>query len=87
MKIRVTTITCQACGDEIYSRARHDFHYCKCGETFVDGGFDYLRYGYSSRFLRPEPRQRYVTATRRELYDDWNTRINRFGVVVKKGAK
>lgn len=37
--------TCVHCGDEIESRHRHDFVRCNCGQSFVDGGFDYTRFG------------------------------------------
>lgn len=42
-----TGVECQMCGDIIFSEYTHDFKQCKCGETFVDGGYDYLRYGGS----------------------------------------
>ena len=75
-KIRVQTLTCPKCGDEIYSRARHDFHYCSCGEKgiFVDGGFDYLRYGWANDIKREtiKIRYRFVNATKAQLYYDWN---------------
>lgn len=38
-------IQCLYCEDIIQSMYTHDFKYCKCGETFVDGGASYLRYG------------------------------------------
>lgn len=41
----VDAVVCSECADAIWSRNRHDFRYCKCGATFVDGGRDYLRYG------------------------------------------
>ena len=34
---------CLLCGDEIYSRHRHDFKTCTCGNLSVDGGLDYIR--------------------------------------------
>jgi len=37
------SIKCNACGDEIVSRHRHDFKWCRCGAVAVDGGKDYLR--------------------------------------------
>ena len=40
-----TGIRCPKCSEDIYSNSRHDFVSCKCGEVFVDGGFDYLRFG------------------------------------------
>jgi len=36
---------CKLCKTIIESKHRHDFVTCKCGEIFVDGGFDYLRSG------------------------------------------
>jgi hypothetical protein len=82
-KVRVKTVTCPQCQVEIYSRARHDYHSCYCGKTTVDGGFDYLSYGWASKEVLPKVRVRYVNATRQELYDDWNTRKDRFGFLDK----
>jgi hypothetical protein len=33
------------CGDVIESKHRHDFVKCGCGHSFLDGGYDYTRYG------------------------------------------
>ena len=40
-KIKVIAVKCPECGDLIYSRARHDFRYCSCGEIAIDGISDY----------------------------------------------
>jgi hypothetical protein len=80
--IRVWTITCPSCKVEIYSRAHHDFCYCKCGDIAVDGGFSYVRYlAKDLEMTRKSFRYRFVKATKKELYDDWNQRINKFGVI------
>lgn len=34
---------CILCGDIMESKHRHDFVYCKCGESWLDGGDDYMR--------------------------------------------
>ena len=34
---------CPQCGDEIESRHRHDFRFCRCGAMGVDGGHEYIR--------------------------------------------
>lgn len=39
------TIRCLKCMDEITSYSVHDFKYCKCGNIFIDGGNEYLRFG------------------------------------------
>jgi hypothetical protein len=38
---------CTSCGDVVESKHRHDFVRCKCGESFLDGGDEYSRYGGS----------------------------------------
>ena len=38
-------VKCRKCGEVLESMYRHDFHYCGCGSTFVDGGEAYLRCG------------------------------------------
>ena len=42
-KILVNQIQCNNCGDLIFSAHRHDFKYCQCEQSAVDGGMDYLR--------------------------------------------
>ncbi len=46
----VRGIRCPRCSDRIWSRRGHDFHYCRCQYVFVDGGRNYLRYGYGDPF-------------------------------------
>lgn len=41
-------LQCPKCRDIIFSEHRHDFRRCKCGAIFVDGGKDYLRYGWDN---------------------------------------
>lgn len=80
VRTRVRTVVCPRCKVEMYSRARHDYHGCVCGTT-VDGGFDYLRYGWPTGFSKPVTKTRYVNATRKELYDDWNFSHDKFGFI------
>jgi DNA-directed RNA polymerase subunit N (RpoN/RPB10) len=39
-------IRCLKCGDIIESKHVHDFVRCSCGSVSVDGGHDYLRFGW-----------------------------------------
>lgn len=39
-------ILCPMCGDEVWSRHRHDLRWCKCHYCFIDGGRAYQRWGY-----------------------------------------
>ena len=36
---------CLDCKDIVESKHRHDFQRCKCGQSFIDGGDDYIRGG------------------------------------------
>lgn len=39
----VNAARCEACGDVVRSRNRHDFRTCTCGALSVDGGSWYAR--------------------------------------------
>lgn len=36
-------IKCKKCGDVIESKSRHDFVWCSCKSTGIDGGKDYVK--------------------------------------------
>ena len=42
---KLNQVRCGACKEVITSYSRHHFVTCGCGESFVDGGFDYSRRG------------------------------------------
>lgn len=79
MKTKVNAIQCRECSDIIYSRARHDFRTCSCGNCSIDGGFDYMKisFGYNGYIFIDLS----VNATEEELYNDWNYRNNRYGLI------
>lgn len=41
----IIKIKCLKCGEIIESTYKHHFKECSCGNVFVDGGNDYLRFG------------------------------------------
>jgi ribosomal protein L37AE/L43A len=84
-KTRVTAIVCEKCGDTIYSRDRHDFHYCSCGDVAIDGGFDYMKVSFKTGM--PKIVHVDVDATKKELFDDWNYQTDKFGVITKNESK
>lgn len=44
---------CPKCKERLFSLHRHDFVMCGCSNgTFVDGGYDYLRYGGKAAPIR-----------------------------------
>ncbi len=78
-KTKVTAIKCRRCGDTIFSRARHDYRKCSCGDIAIDGGFDYVKMAFSK--LVPVSFKKIVNATKTELYDDWNKQTDKFGLI------
>lgn len=71
--ITCKAIKCPECKTIIYSRARHDFRSCTCGKCSIDGGFDYIRVVCDTKIKIPEAFDIEVNATKKELYDDWNS--------------
>ena len=77
--MKITAHKCSTCKDVLYSRATHDFRTCGCGDTSVDGGPGIERYLYKKEI--PEKVELDVNVTKDQLYDDWNNRINKYGIV------
>lgn len=77
--MKINAYKCKECGDIIYSRARHDMRYCSCGNIFVDGGFDYFRGG--AKISGPESADIDIDITKQELFDDWNNRTDKYGII------
>ena len=77
--MKVSAICCDNCGDTIYSRAVHDWRECICGEICIDGGFDYIKISFINIDNPPKIIELEVDATKKDLYYDWNHRINKFG--------
>lgn len=85
--ISVAALLCPVCESTIYSRCRHDYHSCPCGAVSIDGGFDYARIAWRSSLVPPGwvPRtfemELEPSITKKMLYDDWDTRADKFGTI------
>lgn len=80
--MQVSVIQCPECKEKIYSRTRHDFHWCHCGKVAIDGGFDYLKITGIPVMSEPgkiKVDRIEINATKQELYEDWNSRKNNYG--------
>ena len=83
--VEVVSYKCPKCKDRVFSRANHDFRGCSCGAIAVDAGFS----GYGGRLIwsdgiDPSQFDRQVLKlpqTQQELYDDWNTGTNKYGII------
>ncbi len=80
----VTAFQCPKCYDIVFSRARHDFRTCTCGNMHVDGGFNYHKIGAREDVAKIKKTMVYVDATRQDLYDDWNKSIDKYGLIKVK---
>lgn len=81
----VKAIKCKKCGDIIYSRSHHDFHWCKCTSCAIDGGFDYYRIiGDKENWEMMELHildEKSDDEVKKILYNDWNLNINKYGTI------
>jgi hypothetical protein len=79
----VEAVKCLKCKSIVFSRARHDFRTCECGDVSIDGGFDYCKLSHKTD-ARMEFFLLGVSATPQALYDDWNNQRDKFGSVNAK---
>ena len=78
--MKVTGVKCPRCKDVIFSRAHHDFRSCSCGDTAIDGGFDYMRY-LAKKLELVKTVQISLNVTKKDLYNDWNYRHDKHGLL------
>ncbi len=79
--MNISAIQCPDCKQIIYSRARHDYRSCRCRSVAIDGGFDYLRIINHASKTSPKIIRIKVKATKKQLYEDWNSTTNQYGRV------
>ena len=78
-QLKITAIKCPKCGDIVFSRARHDCRGCTCGEVYIDGGFDYNRVGFKT--CKPTLFSLEISQNKNQLYQDWNSSKDKFGLI------
>ena len=77
----VASIQCKNCKDIIYSRDHHDFRSCSCRDVSIDGGFNYVKICFKSGEEVPKITKIMINASKKQLFDDWNKRKNKFGLI------
>ena len=83
--LKVNAIECPKCHETLYSRARHDYRTCSCGEVAIDGGFDYIRVSFKKQ--EPVEKEVWVLVSIKELYQDWNSKADKYGVIKPETCK
>ena len=71
----VDAVKCNVCSDLIYLRSQKDMRWCSCGGTFLM--YPLALYEEEFKLKKIE-----VPHTEQELYDDWNLRLNKLGVIL-----
>lgn len=72
----ISGVKCNKCKQVVYSRARHDFHWCSCGHVAVDGGQeDYTRVIGSDW----SPVDFEMNVSLKRLVNDWKYGTDEFG--------
>lgn len=79
--MEVNALKCLMCGDIIYSRARHDFRYCTCGNIYIDGGFDYCKIGFIYKDKHESKKINIDINNKGELFNDWNKHQDKYGLI------
>lgn len=83
LTVSVSAIKCPRCKHIIYSRVRHDFRTCPCRSISIDGGFDYNRIVWI-KVKKPVIFPLKINATKKQLYDDWINKTDKFGLIEEK---
>jgi hypothetical protein len=64
---RIWGVECPECKKRMFSFHVHDFKFCGCpNETMIDGGREYLKYGWGNR--KKQPRRIYWSIKRDGVY-------------------
>ena len=81
--LTVNAIECLNCGDKIFSRTGQDFRQCDCKNVSVEGGLKHFKYNISplADFAIKKIK---VDLTINELYDDWNSMNDRYGLIKRE---
>ena len=73
--MKINGIQCLKCKDVIFSRARHDIHWCSCKSVAIDGGFDYCK-AVGDKFIMITIEAK---VDKQELYNDWSSKKDKWG--------
>lgn len=86
--MRVKGVRCKKCGEAIYSRYVHDFHWCHCDSVAIDGGSIYVGVENPNSYMKitGEPENyEFVEIEigdegfRDTLVNDWNRQFDEYG--------
>ena len=79
--LKIKAVKCLICNHVIYSRHRHDFRYCPCKNTAIDGGFDYVKISGENW----EGTDIEIDVSKEILLKDYADGVNNYGVIRPNG--
>jgi len=82
--MKVQVYRCKKCDDRIYSRVKHDLRSCSCGSLAVDNGHSNGINWINGRVIGndiPKPEWIVLDVTEPLLFDDWNMKRNKLGLI------
>ena len=76
----VNAVECKECDATDYSRTHEDVRMCTCGRVTVMGGQEHFKFDV---YTNPtyEVKKIKVEASAQELYDDWESMEDKFGLI------
>ena len=81
----VRAIHCEECNTTVYSRASEDLRECECGRIRVYGGcMSHFKYDIKDKKAKYRTIKIDIQATPNDLYDDYENREDRFGLIKKE---
>jgi len=84
-KLLVRAIHCEECNTTVYSRATDDLRECECGRVRVYGGFmGHFKYDIIGKKTKFKKIKMNIKATPSDLYDDYETMEDKFGLIKKQ---
>jgi hypothetical protein len=82
--MHVICVQCPNCKDVIFSRTTHDFNFCTCKKTGIDGGNSYVRISAEDLSKVQRIQVNLPDVNEFVLFRDWNNRFNHFGNISKQ---
>jgi len=84
----VRAIQCEECDTTVYSRTIEDLRECECGRVMVYGGcMSHFKFEIKDKKTKFKTIKMNIQATPNDLYDDYESMEDEFGLIKKKTKK
>ena len=84
----VRAIQCEECNTTVYSRTTEDLRECECGRIMVYGGcMSHFKFEIKDKKTKYKTIKMNIKATPDDLYTDYESMEDKFGLIRKKTKK